>query len=112
MLQWIRRGTRLFAGVVFFIVLANVLLTEQSFGMETLLRGATLAFFGAVLFWFVGFVVLDIIIKGLVTDIEDNSVDTLIDGGMLQRVKEMQEQYVPGGEEMPFNSPAGAESRS
>jgi len=102
MLHWIKKGTRLLAGTVFFIMLANVLVTSGVRSTEVILYAVSIAAGAAILFWFAGFVVCDIILKGLITHIDDSSVDSLIDGGMLQRVRMMQENSLPGGSEMPF----------
>jgi len=102
MLHWIKRGTRLFAGLTFFIVLMSSLVTAGSFSMAHIVAAVTYALIAAMLCWFAGFVISDIIIKGVVTHIDDQGNDALIDGGLLQQVKMMQEKFVPGGEELPF----------
>lgn len=99
---WLKQGTRLFSGVVFFTILAILLLENLPVDMNSLLKAAMYASAGSILFWFAGMVIVDIIIKGLVTHIDDDRITTLIDGGMLQRIGEMQRKMVPGGEEMPF----------
>jgi hypothetical protein len=102
MMYWIQRGTRLFSGSIFFIVLISIVLSSGSLSISYFAKGIIYASVSAMLCWFVGFVIIDIIVKGIVTHIEEPSADSIIDGGFLQRVKMMQEQVVPGGKEMPF----------
>lgn len=104
MLHWIRRGTRLFAGMMFFIVLISSLVTAGSFSLAICIIAGTYAFIAATLCWFGGFVISDIVLKGMVTHIDHQGIEVLIDGGLLQQVKMMQDKMVPGNEEQPFTT--------
>jgi hypothetical protein len=84
------------------LVLISVILISGDVGFSVLVRGLIYASISAILCWFMGFIIIDIVVKGIITNIDDRSIDAMIDGGLLQRVRMMQEQLVPGGMEMPF----------
>jgi hypothetical protein len=56
---------------------------------------------GAALLWIVGIVIADILVKGIITDI-DIDRKNLVEGGLLQQVHAIRAKNLPGGPEMPF----------
>lgn len=102
MLYWIRRVSNIIAGGMFFTILISCLLVSPGLTMATVANGLLYGLIGAILCWFLGFVVADIVLKVLVTHIDASDVDSMIDGGIVQQVQMMKERFVPGGKEMPF----------
>ena len=107
MIQLIRRGARIFGGGVFFIVFIGMLLRHDAFEFNHLIPALVYAFISGISCWFVGIVISDIVVKGVITDLDDIGVTGLLEGGLLQRVQTLQERLVPGGEELPFHEPVG-----
>ena len=105
MIYWIRRGARIFGGGVFFVVLISMLLRQNAFEIDNMITALVYAFFSGAACWFMGIVISDIVIKGVLTDVGDTGVTALLEGGLLQRVQTMQEELVPGGRELPFDEP-------
>ena len=106
MIHLIRRGARIFGGGVFFIVFIGLLLRPNAFEFDNLVTALAYAFISGASCWFVGIVISDILIKGVITDIGETGIPELLEGGLLQRVQTLQEQLVPGGTELPFAEPA------
>jgi hypothetical protein len=105
MIYWIKRGARIIGYGVFFVVFAGVLLRSSVFTLDSMVTAAGCAFLAGITSWFIGLVISDIVVKGIVTDIGDTGVEEIIEGGILQRVQTLQEQLVPGGRELPFVGP-------
>lgn len=104
MIYWIKRGGRLFGWAVFYGVLIGLLVRAELYDSVFLGRVLLIAIGAGIVSWFTGIVICDIILKGILTDIdgENDAMENLIEGGILQRFQIMKEQSVPGGEEMPF----------
>jgi hypothetical protein len=87
MVFWIKRTARILGIVTFFVVFFIGLDPARPFDLQIV----TIAFFkgilGAVLFWFAGFILGDIVFKGLVTDVATGGSDA-IEGGLIQRIHE------------------------
>lgn len=103
MIYWIKRGARIFGGGVFFIVFIGMLLQPDAFVLPNFLTAFGYAVVSGGIAWFVGIVISDILIKGVLNDIGDLGIPALLEGGLAQRLQGMQEQLVPGGEEVPFS---------
>lgn len=103
MIYWIKRGARIFGGGVFFIVFIGMLLRPDALVLPHLLTAFGYALVSGGTAWFIGIVISDIIVKGVLTDIGDLGIPALIEGGLMQRLQDMQEQLVPGGSELPFS---------
>lgn len=112
MMYWIKRGARILAGGVFFSVFIAMLLRSPVFELENLVVAAAYAFFAGITCWFIGIVISDIVIKGIITDIGDAGIEGIIEGGMMQRIQTLQEQLVPGGRELPFDGPVKEQKRT
>lgn len=112
MMYWIRRSAIIFGGGVFFLVLIGMLVRSRSFELQYLIAAVACAFLSGVTGWFIGIVISDIVIKGMLTDIGDTGVEGMIEGGLLQRFQMMQEQLVPGGSEVPFTGPVKDQKKS
>lgn len=113
MAYWIKRGGRMFGGVVFFGVLISLLAGAEVIDNELILRAFSIALASGIGSWFVGFIISDIILKGILADFdgENDAMENLIEGGILQRFQMMREEFVPGGEEMPFVNVTKADER-
>ena len=88
---------------MFFIVLIGLLLRPDALELDNLVTSFMYAFLSGATCWFIGIVISDIIVKGVLTDIADPGITALLEGGLLQRVQTMREQIVPGGTELPFS---------
>jgi hypothetical protein len=102
MVFWIKRFARILSIVTFFIVFFLGLDPSQPFDLQI----ASLALFkgllGALLFWFAGFILADIVLKGLIAGVPTNEVDA-VEGGLLQRIHDEQ---VRGNPDSKAGSPA------
>ncbi|MDO5576394.1 MAG: hypothetical protein Q4F84_04890 [Fibrobacter sp.] len=101
MVYWIKKLALILAFFVFFALLFVNLSNLDSFEFENMIMSVIKSFFGAALFWFTGFIIGDIFLKGIVTDIEHDEMNGL-EGGMIQRIDMKKQDLVPGGVEMPF----------
>lgn len=103
MIYWIKRFASILGITTFFALLFIGIISSGQFSWESLVPACARAFGGAVLLWLVGIVIADILVKGIITDIEIDR-KCIVDGGLLQQVHAIQEKSVPGGPEMPFGS--------
>jgi hypothetical protein len=101
MVYWIRKIASLLAMTVFFILLIFSLAGGNEYTLQLLSLALIRALVGASLAWVVGIVIADILLKGLLSDIEGDQ-KALMEGGLLQRIQSMRGTVVPGGSEMPF----------
>jgi hypothetical protein len=111
MIYWIKKGGRLIGIAVFFTVFFIVLFQSDMSPVANLLRAFTIALISGALCWFIGVVICDILLKGVVTDLDKAGPENLLEGGLLQRFEMMQERLAPGGEEMPFVDSIPAEKK-
>ncbi len=107
MAYWIKKFARIVGIASFFAVFLATLdwaepLAAHSIGVAFLKGVAAMA-----LFWFVGFIMGDIIFKTVVEDIAAKEDDEL-EGGILQRALETKEAG-PFGKQMPVESAAAQE---
>jgi hypothetical protein len=94
MMHWIKRIARLLSLSSFFIIFLFGIDPADIFNANTALIAFAKGCVGALLFWLLGFIVADIIIKGLVTDVRTDENDTL-EGGLLQRLHGVQASLSP-----------------
>jgi hypothetical protein len=98
MTYWIKKIAGMLSTGAFFIGFFMSIDPTNPFDLSiftvAVLKGAS----GAVFFWAAGFIIADIIIKGLVTGIDTGETDT-VDGGLLQRIYTAQSARIPGNEE-------------
>ena len=87
MVIWIKRIARILSLMTFFFVFIIGIDPAQPFEPILLATAFAKAFIGAMLLWFAGFVLADIVLKGLVSTIP-TSEDDSIDGGLIQRIHE------------------------
>ena len=104
MAYWIKRGGKMFGGVVFFGVLISLLAGAQVIDTALVIRAFSIALVAGIMSWFIGFIISDIVLKGILADFngEDEAMENMLEGGILQRFQMMKDEFVPGGEEMPF----------
>jgi cytochrome b subunit of formate dehydrogenase len=87
MVYWIRRLAHILAVTAFFVVFFAGIDPVEPFHAVRASMAFVRAALAASLFWFGGFVIGDIVVKGVVEDIPEEAIDEL-EGGMLQRVRE------------------------
>jgi hypothetical protein len=94
MIIWIKRCARILALSSFFIVFFLGIDPSDPFDKTALFIAFLKGCLASLLFWTVGFVLADIVIKGLVADVPTGKNDT-IEGGVLQRLHEVQAGLTP-----------------
>lgn len=85
MLFWIRRIAFLLGTVTFFVLFFVGLDTDDPFAVASVLMAFSRAVLGGAIFWFAGIIIADIVLKGIVEDIEEEHIPQY-EGGLLQRV--------------------------
>ena len=94
MMHWIKSGARIVSLSSFFI--AFFLGIDPSDPLNV--NAAAIAFVkgcaAALLFWIVGYIVSDVVVKGVLTDVHTNEND-IVEGGLLQRLRAMQAELSP-----------------
>ncbi|MFW5784992.1 MAG: hypothetical protein ACOCW1_02295 [Chitinispirillaceae bacterium] len=86
---------RIMAAGAFVITLLVCYDYVDPYSIGTALSAVIKASVSGVLFWFAGLIISDIILKGLVSDIQPDS-EHLVEGGLLQRIYLFQQSLVPG----------------
>jgi hypothetical protein len=94
MMHWIKRTARLLGMVSFFIVFFLGIDPNDPFNTHIIAVAFAKGLAGALLLWLSGFIIADIVIKGLITDVRTNEDDTL-EGGILQRLHSVQSSLTP-----------------
>jgi len=94
MTYWIKRIAAMLSVGSFFIGFFMSVDPADPFDAATLVIAIIKGGAGALLFWAVGFVVADIVIKGLVADLHTGQ-DDFVKGGLLQRLYTVQSQGSP-----------------
>ncbi len=84
---WISRSAWILGTGSFFVFFFCGLDYSDPFGMEPLLIAGGKALLGAILVWVAGFIIADIIFKGIVEDIDVHEIEA-IENGLAQRVFE------------------------
>jgi hypothetical protein len=102
MRYWIKKGAFLLGGFVFFVILLSNLIGSDPFDLNYLVPALIRAVLGGALFWFAGFILGDIVFKGVLNDIDENDKSNLLEGGLIQQMHMEKEKHVPGGEEYPY----------
>ncbi len=85
MICWIKRIARILGILSFFIAFFMGIDPYDPFDVRTALNAVIKGFAGALLFWMMGFIVADIIIKGIMMSVPTEASDA-IEGGLLQRL--------------------------
>jgi|GEM_PF-1248875 hypothetical protein len=99
MIIWIKRCARILAIGSFFIVFFLGIDPSDPFDKTALLMAFLKGCLGALLFWAVGFVCADIVIKGLVAGVPADEKDPL-EGGVLQRLYDVKTSLTPEAESL------------
>jgi len=93
MIYWIKKLARMLGWSTFFLIFLTNLnpdnLLDHAIVMGAIFKGIA----GACLFWFVGYIIGDVVFKGVIEDIKSDNID-LIDGGILQRIGESQKENI------------------
>lgn len=95
MIWVIRKCAALLSGAAFFCLLFSSLAASGACTWSSLAGAFVRASIGASLFWIVGIIVADILLKGIVTDME-SSRENLVEGGLLQQAQAIKETVFPG----------------
>ena len=98
MVVWIKRIAAILGISTFFVLLLLGIASSQAFTWESFVPACTRAIAGAALFWIFGIIIGDILLKGIVTDVEVDD-KALIEGGLLQQVHAVKERILPEGAE-------------
>jgi hypothetical protein len=99
---WIKKGAFLLGTTVFFIIFLTSLIGLDPLNPMHLIPAILKAVLGGALFWFTGFILGDIVFKGVLTDIDATDKNNLLEGGLVQRIHMEKERHVPGGPELPY----------
>jgi hypothetical protein len=94
MVFWIKRTARILGIVTFFVVFFMGLDPAHPFDSQIVIIALLKGSVGAILFWFAGFILGDIVFKGLVTGIATSESDA-IDGGLIQRIHDEKKRNDP-----------------
>jgi hypothetical protein len=97
---WIKKFARIVGIVCFFIVFFTTLDYSRPFELDVLLWSLGEGLAAAAMFWFVGFIIGDMMFKGIVEDVRTEDVDEL-EGGLMQRVRETRQQAIPRSDSVP-----------
>jgi hypothetical protein len=89
MTYWIKRIARLAGILTFFTVFVAGIDPSDPLNAHTALVAAAKGCAGAFLFWLLAFVIADIVVKGLVTDVRTEENDEA-QGGLMQRLRDIQ----------------------
>ena len=111
MVYWIKKIAALLGMTVFFMLFIFSLTGGTEYTLQSLSQALIRAIVGASLAWVVGIVIADILLKGVLSDIEGDH-KALLEGGLLQRIQSMRGAAVPGGSEMPFTGIAVVKKRN
>jgi len=94
MIFWIRKTARICGLISFFIIFFFGLDPVHLFDPVIVGIAAFKGLCAAVLFWFAGFVLGDVVFKGMVSDVHTTDNDA-IDGGLIQRIHLEKEKLQP-----------------
>jgi len=103
MIYWIKRISALLGISTFFMLFLIGMVSSHCISWEALAGAFGHALTGGVLFWIIGIVVADILLKGILSDVEVDK-QYLLDGGLLQQMQVIKDKNVPGGSASPFSS--------
>jgi hypothetical protein len=91
MIYWIKKFARITGFLCFFMVFFLTLNPAAPFELESIVMALLKAAGAAALFWFIGYIVGDMVFKGIVEEAGVGEVDE-IDGGILQRIRQSRQQ--------------------
>ncbi|KMQ50603.1 hypothetical protein CHISP_2454 [Chitinispirillum alkaliphilum] len=94
MVVWIKRISTILAGSAFFITLLISIDFSNLLDTSVMFSALIKSFFAASLFWFCGFVIADVLLKGVIDDIPNDPMN-LLEGGLLQHIHNQQVQNDP-----------------
>jgi len=94
MIFWIKKFARILSILTFFVVFFIGLNSPDPFDPMIISIALVKAIIGAILFWFIGIIVADIVLKGIVAE-TDTVPEDAIDGGLIQRIYEEKEKQNP-----------------
>jgi hypothetical protein len=94
MIFWIKKTARILGIITFFVVFFIGLDPTRPFDPQIVTMAFLKGLFGAVLFWFAGFILGDIVFKGLISGVPTADSDA-IEGGLLQRIHDEKKRNDP-----------------
>lgn len=95
MVRWTKRLARIMAAGAFVVTLLVCYDYVDPYSIGTALSAVIKACISGALFWFAGLIISDILLKGLVSDIQPDP-EHLVEGGLLQRIYLHQQSLIPG----------------
>lgn len=102
MVYWIKKTAFLLGISAFFgILFISMFSSNDPLDIGNILCSIIKGLLGGGLLWFAGFILGDIIFKGILTDVPIDK-DNLVEGGLIQRINEKQKMALPGGPDMPL----------
>ena len=93
MIFWIRKTAMILSLTAFFIIFFLGIDFNNLFDSHRAIIALIKAGCGALFFWIIGFVLADVVFKGILEDIDADQND-LIDGGMIQRIQHEKDHIV------------------
>lgn len=94
MVIWIKRLARILSFMAFFAVLLAGINPDDPLNVAIGLAAVAKGFAAAMLFWLTGYIVGDIVFKGVLESVEREPQDPL-EGGMVQWFREEKERTSP-----------------
>jgi hypothetical protein len=94
MVFWIKRFAVMIGVAAFFSVFFFSIAGRDPFELSNFIPALIKAFCGASLFWFAGFILGDILFKGVLSDIDYNK-ENLLEGGLVQQITQKQGKLIP-----------------
>ncbi len=85
MVVWTKRVSMILAASAFFATLFLSLDFSRLFDTSVMVSALVKSVVAASLFWFAGFIVADVIFKGMVEDVPNDPVN-MVEGGILQHI--------------------------
>ena len=91
MIYSIKKIARIFSLFSFVLIFFCGIDHTDLFSLQVLAIAFTKALCGSIALWFIGLVVSDILLKGIVEDIPEHSIEQM-EGGILQRIYERKKE--------------------
>lgn len=94
MIKMIKQASRMLGGAAFFIVFFASMTPEDPWNGKLLAVALIKALLAGALLWIAGFLIADIVFKGVLETVVTTEED-VIEGGLLQRVSEERDRLNP-----------------
>ena len=94
MVYWIRKCARFLSLFTLIILFAVGIDPGDPFNVHEIVASLLRAIAAASVVWLIGFIIGDMLFKGIIEDIDYRSID-IYEGGLLQRIHDVREEYNP-----------------